>query len=280
MGTYVVTGSASGMGRATVERLEAAGHRVIGVDLADATVTADLGSPSGRRAAATAVAELAGERLEGAVMAAGVGPMPGRSATILEVNYAGVVELLEDWRPLLAAADRAKVVAFASNSATVVPLVPRRAVSALLDGDTPRALASVRRMGRAAAPTMAYAASKVALSRWVRRVAVTDDWAGAGIRLNALAPGAVLTPLLEAQLASPREARRIRSFPVPVGGYADPGQVADWAVFMLSDAADFLCGSVVVVDGGSEALFRADDWPRPVPARRLRSYLRTMRRGS
>ena len=52
---------------------------------------------------------------------------------------------------------------------------------------------------------------------------------------------------------------------------------ADWVVFMLSDAADFLCGSVVFVDGGSDAYFRADDWPRSVPAWRTLSYLRRTR---
>jgi hypothetical protein len=48
-------------------------------------------------------------------------------------------------------------------------------------------------------------------------------------------------------------------------------------VFMLGPAADFLCGSVIFVDGGSDAYFRPDDWPRPVPARRLGGYLARMR---
>ena len=125
---------------------------------------------------------------------------------------------------------------------------------------------------------MAYAASKIAISRWVRRHAVTPRWAGEGIRLNALAPGAIRTPLLERQLATPAEAERVRRFPVPLGGFGDPGQLADWVVFMLSDSADFLCGSVVFVDGGSDAYFRADDWPRAVPAWRIASYLWRTRR--
>ena len=83
---------------------------------------------------------------------------------------------------------------------------------------------------------------------------------------------------LQQQLATPQEARAIKAFPVPVGGFGDPDQMADWMLFMLSDAADFLCGSVVFVDGGSDAYFRADDWPRPVPARDLIGYLWRMRR--
>jgi len=278
VGTYAVTGSASGMGAAVVTRLRADGHTVIGVDLREAEVVADLATTEGRRAAAAAVLDLSGGRLDGAVLAAGLGPAPGRDRPrlIAEVNYLGVVEPLEAWRPALAATGSAKVVVFSSNSTTTMPVVPRRAVRALLDRDVPAALAILRRF-RAMAPSFAYGASKIAVTRWVRREAVTAQWAGAGIRLNALAPGAIRTPLLEQQLATPAEARRVRAFPVPVGGFGDPGQLAAWVVFMLSDAADFLCGSVVFVDGGSDAWFRADDWPRAVPAVRLRGYLRRMR---
>lgn len=278
MSTYAVTGASSGMGRAVAAKLASAGHTVIDVDIVDATVTADLSTPDGRDRAAAAVLELSDGRLDGAVMAAGLGPAPGRDRPRLigEVNYFGVVDLLDAWRPALAEADRAKVVVFASNSSTTVPMVPGRVVRAFLDGDLDRALGTLRIFGKQA-PTFAYAASKIAISRWVRRTAVTPEWAGAGIRLNAIAPGAVLTPLLEEQLATPAEARQIKRFPVPIGGFGDAEQLADWVVFMLSDSADFLCGSVVFVDGGSDAWFRADDWPRPVPARRLRGYLNRMR---
>ncbi|GAA4807470.1 SDR family oxidoreductase [Nocardioides caeni] len=278
MGIYAVTGSASGMGAAVVDRLRRDGHTVVTVDLRDADVVADLSTPAGRVAAATSVLERCGGVLDGAVMAAGLGPAPGRERPrlISEVNVLGVTDLLAAWRPALAAADRAKVVVFASNSTTTVPLVPRRVVRALLDGDVDRAVGTLRLLGRAA-PTFAYAASKIAVSHWVRQQAVTREWAGAGIRLNALAPGAVMTPLLEQQLATPAEAKRIKAFPVPIGGYGDPEHLAAWVVHMLSDAADFLCGSVVFVDGGSDAWFRATDWPRPVPARRLRSYIGRMR---
>jgi len=265
------------MGRAVVERLNGNGHNVIEVDIANAGVRADLSTPTGRRAAADAVLEQCHGRLDGAVLAAGLGPTKGAERVITEVNYFGVVDLLEAWRPALAAADRAKVVVFSSNSTTTVPAVPGRAVRALLAGDAGKALGTYRLLGPAG-PPMAYAASKIAVSRWIRRHAVTPQWAGAGIRLNALAPGAIMTPLLQRQLATPAEARNIRRFPVPIGGFGDAGQLADWAVFMLSDSADFLCGSIVFVDGGSDAYFRADDWPRPVPTRRIPSYLARTRR--
>lgn len=115
------------------------------------------------------------------------------------------------------------------------------------------------------------------MSRWARRRAVTAGWAAAGIRINVLAPGAVLTPLLEKQLTTPAEAAAVRKFPVPTGGFGEAGDLAEWAVFMLSDAARFLCESVVFVDGGSDAHFRADDWPRAVPVWGLPVYLRRFR---
>lgn len=274
MGIYAVTGSASGMGRHVAERLQDDGHTVIGVDLRDATVLADLSVPHGRRTAAAAVLEASGGHLDGAVLAAGIGPTPGadRPRLIFSINYLGVIELLEAWRPALAATGHAKVVVVGSNSSSTVPAAPARAIRGLLAGDIDRAVRAVRRYGRAA-PTMAYAVSKIAVSRWVRRQAVLPQWAGQGIRLNAIAPGAVMTPLLEKQLATPSQGKAVRSFPVPVGSFGDPGQLADWMVFMLSDAAEFLCGSVIFVDGGSDAYLRADDWPVAVPIRALPRYL-------
>jgi hypothetical protein len=82
-----------------------------------------------------------------------------------------------------------------------------------------------------------------------------------------------MTPLLQKQLSTPSEAKTVRRFPVPVGGFGDPGHLADWMVFMLSDAADFLCGSVIFVDGGSDAYFRADDWPSSLSAAATPRYL-------
>lgn len=278
MGVYAVTGSASGMGRQAAEKLRAAGHTVIGVDLRDAEVVADLSNPTGRAGAAEQVLAQCGGRLDGAVLAAGLGPKPGpgMARTIFEVNFRGVVDLLDAWRPALAAATRAKVVVIGSNSSTTIPAVPRRAVRALVAGKTARAVRTVKLLGPAA-PSMAYGASKIAVTRWARRHAVTPAWAGAGIRLNVLAPGAILTPLLDELLAIPQQAKAVQAFPVPLGGYGDPAQLADWMMFMLSDSAEFLCGSVIFVDGGTDAYFRSDDWPRSLGLSGVPRYLMRMR---
>jgi len=282
MGVYVVSGSSSGMGLQAAEKLRAAGHTVIGVDVkaGEGEVKADLSSHAGRRQAVVDIVAAAGNRLDGAVLAAGIGPTPGpdRVRRIFEINYFGVVEVLRPLQPLLAAADRAKVVVIGSNSTTTTPAVPRRTVRALLAGDIDKAVRSLRLLGPVA-PSLAYAASKIAVSHWVRRTAVTREWAGAGIRLNALAPGAIMTPLLEQQLKDPQQAKAVNAFPVPIGGFGDPGQLADWMLFMLSDSADFLCGSVIFVDGGSDAYFRSRDWPNSVPVRKLPAYLWRFARG-
>lgn len=266
MSTYVVTGSASGMGAEVVARLRRDGHRVVTVDLRDADVVADLSTARGRASAAAEVLRAVGAAMDGAVLAAGVGPAPGREEVIAQVNYVAPVELLDSWREALAAGAKAsgqssKVVVFGSNSASVTPGIPQVLVRSFLK-DRPTTRARVlKAFGSRNAPAFAYGASKLALSTWVRRTAVTPSWAGAGIRLNAIAPGAIMTPLLEGQLAGP-EKERIESFPVPVGGYGHAGHIADWVVFMLSPSADFLCGSVVYVDGGTDAYFRDDAWPR------------------
>jgi len=274
-----VTGSASGMGYQAAEQLRAQGHTVVGVDLKDADVIADLSTADGRRTAATRVLELSEGKLDGAVLAAGIGPGAGkdRARLIAQINYLGTVDLLTAWRPALAAAGNAKVVALGSNSSTTVPAVPRRAIRALLEGDADRAARAVRFFGGGASALM-YAASKIAVARWVRQTAVTPDWAGRGIRLNVLAPGAIMTPLLQAQLDSPREGKAVRAFPIPTGGFGDPVHLANWITFMLSDSADFLCGSVIFVDGGTDAYFRPDGWPKGVPLRGIPRYVLRHRR--
>lgn len=273
MSTYAVTGSASGMGKATADKLRAAGHTVIGVDLKDAEVVADLSTPAGRAQASAAVVEASDGRLDGAVLAAGLGPQSGRERLLAEVNYFGAVELLEAWRPALAAAGSSRVVVYSSNSTTTVPLVPKKTIESFLVGDAEKAVAATKKFKENAA-AMVYAGSKIALSRWVRRAAVTPEWAGAGIRLNAIAPGAILTPLLQAQLDDPKLRGSIEAFPIPVGHLGDADHIAEWTVFMLGDAAEFLAGSVIFVDGGTDAYFRSDDWPRAVPLAGLRRYMR------
>jgi NAD(P)-dependent dehydrogenase (short-subunit alcohol dehydrogenase family) len=110
------------MGAATRARLEAAGQRVVGVDLRDAEVVADLGTPEGRSAAVDAVTDRTGGRIDGLVTWAGIaGLTDGSGALLASVNYFGTIALLEGLRPLLARGDRPAAVAISSNSTTVQP---------------------------------------------------------------------------------------------------------------------------------------------------------------
>lgn len=276
MGTYVVTGAASGIGAATAQELRAAGHRVIGVDLHDAEVTADLSSAGGRQTAIGGILDASDGRLDGAVLAAGLGPGKDREQMIGEVNVRGVTELLTALRPLLAAAGNAKVVVFGSNSTTATPFVPHAAIRRLRSGDVDGAVRVIRRRGPLAG-AIAYAASKIAVTQWCREQAVSPDWAGAGIRLNVIAPGPVMTPLLQSQLAG-STGSQVRSFPLPIREYGTAEQLSSWVMMMLSPAADFLVGSVIVVDGGTEALLRTRDWPRALPLSATPRMLWTMYR--
>ena len=76
MGVYAVTGSASGMGLQVAQKLRDAGHTVIGVDIKQADIVADLSTADGRQAAAAGVLAASGAKLDGAVLAAGLGPGP------------------------------------------------------------------------------------------------------------------------------------------------------------------------------------------------------------
>lgn len=258
--TVVVTGSASGMGAATRARLEADGQRVIGVDLRDADVIANLGSPEGRQAAIDAVAARCAGSLDGLVTWAGIAGLaefPG--SLLVSVNYFGTIALHEGLRPLLAQGDRPASIAISSNSTTVQPGVPMDVVERCLAGDEPGA----REAADAAGSLAVYPATKTAIAWWARRHAPGPEWAGAGITLNVVAPGAVDTPLLQASRNDPIIGEFVDAFPVPLGRKGDPHELAATVAFLLGPDARFFCGSFIVVDGGTDAQLRPDDFPRP-----------------
>ncbi len=258
--TVVVTGSASGMGAATRARLEADGQRVIGVDLRAAEVIADLGSPEGRQEAIAAVTSRCDGALDGLVTWAGVpglDHLPG--SLLVSVNYFGTVALHEGLRSLLAEGDQPAAIAISSNSTTVQPGIPMDVVEACLAGDEPAA----RDAADAATSVATYPATKTAIAWWARRNAPGSDWAGAGITLNVVAPGAVETPLLQASRQDPVIGQFVDTFPVPVGRKGGADELAAFVAFLLGPAARFFCGSVLFVDGGTDAQIHPEGVPRP-----------------
>jgi NAD(P)-dependent dehydrogenase (short-subunit alcohol dehydrogenase family) len=250
--TYVVTGSASGIGRATCELLASEGHRVIDVDRHSASVTADLATPEGRLAMVAAVTDAVGG--EGAVDAVVANAGVSDPAELcVQVNFFGAVATLEGLRPLLARSDAPRAVATASSS--VLTGADPTLLDACLAGDEAAALAAAAPVG-----LLSYPTTKRAIARWVRREAPTDAWAGAGIGLNAVAPGVVLTPM--AQPLFDDEAMRElmdSAVPMPYQGYAEPAHVARLIAFLASGDTCRITGQVVFIDGGADTVLRGDD---------------------
>ncbi len=106
--------------------------------------------------------------------------------------------------------------------------------------------------GIASAPLhAAYGAAKAGLMALTRTLAV--ELAVAGIRVNAVAPGAVLTPRVVQHLTPERRAESARA--IPMGRLAAPDEIAKVVVFLASDLASYITGQTVIVDGGATAQF-------------------------
>jgi NAD(P)-dependent dehydrogenase (short-subunit alcohol dehydrogenase family) len=253
---YVVTGSASGIGKATSELLTERGARVIGVDLHDADVTVDLSSPSGRTELVARVTELADGHIDAIVANAGLATPTAKTAAL---NFFGTVATLQGLRPLLAGSPAPRAVLTASMASLFPP--DDALLDALLAGDESTAMtraAELEALGGDQA-NLIYGTTKRALARWVRRNAATADWAGAGIPLNAIAPGVVETPMTAAFTGS-KEAREaiLNMVPMPLNGIFEPRDAAYLLAWLTSEENAHLCGQIVFVDGGSDVVMRGD----------------------
>lgn len=105
----------------------------------------------------------------------------------------------------------------------------------------------------AAPDRFAYGATKAGVIGMTKSVAL--DFAGSGIRCNAICPSAVETPSMTARINASQDsaaARQTFSSRQPVGRMATPREIAELAVYIASDAAAFMTGSAVVIDGGAK----------------------------
>lgn len=255
--TYVVTGAASGVGAATVARLKDQGMNVIGVDLRDVEVVGDLSSAEGRVAAAKAAIDAAGGKIDAVIACAGISAPISKTVS---VNYFGAVEFLEAIRPGLLESNAPRV-AVVSSMASLQPVSPAL-VDACLAGDEAMATAVGDELA-AKGPQVGflnYSSSKRALSRWVRRASITPEWAGAGIPVNAVGPGTILTPMTADLLSTPEGREMVDSaVPMPLNYHQGPEVIADLLIWLTSEQNTHCAGQTIYCDGGADATLRGDD---------------------
>jgi NAD(P)-dependent dehydrogenase (short-subunit alcohol dehydrogenase family) len=241
----LVTGATAGIGRATAEAFAAAGATLV-LTARNATAGAEL--QSSLRTRGTKVAFLQGDvareesvrswieataqqfgRLDVAVNNAGIegqlGPIADQTAEnferVFDANVKGMLFALKHEIPLIAKQGGAIV-----NVSSMV-------------GEIGMAGASV------------YVASKHAVNGLTRSAAL--ETARMGIRVNALAPGGVITPMFERFTGGNKEMQAGFANGHPIGRLAQPGEIAQAILFLASDEAKFMTGSIVSMDGGYTA---------------------------
>ena len=233
----IVTGGASGIGRATVVRLAADGFLVAALDLDETTseaklaVRADVTDPDDVERAVGRVIETYG-RIDVLVNNAGISG--SAAATVCHETP------IDEWDRVQAVNVRGPFLC----TRAVLPTMLAQGNGQIIT------LASVA--GLVAFPgRCAYTASKGAAVMFTKSLAV--DYAAAGIRANAVCPGMVETPMTKWRLDQPELRAQVESR-IPLGRVAQPEEVAEAVALLASDRLVYLTGHALVVDGGWTAL--------------------------
>ena len=239
----IVTGAASGMGRATALLLAALGSRVHAVDRD--------GRGSEKTADATGGRSYVGSVADSAFCAATARDVAERDGRIdVLVNAAGVIVRSpahetsdEDWRRIFSV--NVDGVFFMSRA--VIPTMLAASRGAIVNfgsvwGDV------------GSAGHSAYAATKGAVHQLTRSMAL--EHARDGIRVNAVCPGEIRTPMLASERVTPptpEELDALADATVPMGRLGEPEEVAEVVAFLASDASGYMTGATVAVDAGYSA---------------------------
>ncbi len=251
---FAMTGGATGIGASLKDKLRARGDTVIVVDLRDADIEADLSTGPGRDSAIVGVTALAPDGLDGFIACAGVPPVAKPLSLIPRVNFFGATVLIAGLVDLVAR-KKGAIVAVGSNSAAL-PGLNEEHIELLLAGEEEQACALIETLDG----HNAYAGSKNALMRWVRRT--SPQMMAKGVRMNVVAPGMTATPLTDQVFDDKDFGGAMTEFQksIPYGAMASPDMIADTMLFLLDPASRYVCGSMLFVDGGHDALLRPDQF--------------------
>ncbi|MEO6496901.1 MAG: SDR family oxidoreductase [Solirubrobacteraceae bacterium] len=229
----VVTGAAGGIGAATVAAFQREGAKVVGVDLAenapgDLSLQADI-THEGQVVDMYARAKETFGRID--VLFNNAGISPDDDASVLDTE-------LDAWQ-------RVQRVNLES-----VFLCCKHGIPHLIDGGGGSVIntASFVAVLGAATSQISYTASKGAVLAMSREMGV--EFARQGVRVNALCPGPIATPLLMELFAKDPEKAARRMVHIPMGRFGEPEEIANAVVFLASDESSFVTASTFLVDGG------------------------------
>jgi NAD(P)-dependent dehydrogenase (short-subunit alcohol dehydrogenase family) len=236
----VVTGAGSGIGLASVRRLAAEGARVIAVDIDESAGKAAAEETGGQFVAADVACEEDVRRLFDQV-AAEFGRID------IAFNNAGIAPPDDDsilttgidaWRRV----QEVNLTSVYLCCKHVIPHMRRQGKGSIIN------TASFVALLGAATSQISYTASKGGVLAMSRELGV--QFARDGIRVNALCPGPVNTPMLRELFAADPERAARRLVHVPLGRFAEPEEIAAAVAFLASDDASFITASQFLVDGG------------------------------
>ena len=234
----VITGAASGIGAATARRFAEEGAHVVGIDLrgdaeGELALALDVADEDAVRDAYAQVREHFG-RIDVLFNNAGISPV--EDASVLETSF-------EAWTRV----QRVNV--------DSVFLCCKHGIPHLLDtggGSVINTASFVATMG-AATSQISYTASKGAVLAMSREMGV--EFARRGLRVNALCPGPVDTPLLRELFAADEVSAQRRLVHVPPGRFALVAEIANAALFLASDESSYVNATAFLVDGGISAAY-------------------------